>query len=110
MSLYSGLLNRLKESDMNELSLTDPDSRLMKDRGRKDVCYNTHMVVDSKNHVIVEYEATNNASDNDSLVGFAAGFSGQSPNDLPQLCVRMFLELKIEFKCSATTTHWHGKS
>jgi transposase len=67
MSLYSGLLNRLKESDMNELSLTDPDSRLMKDRGRMDVCYNTHMVVDSKNHVIVEYEATNNASDNNSL-------------------------------------------
>ena len=39
----------------------------MKDRGRMDVCYNTHIVVDSKNHIIVEYEATNNASDNNSL-------------------------------------------
>jgi len=67
MNQYSNLLCSLKESGENEVSLTDPDSRLMKDRGRMDVCYNTHMVVDSKNHIIVEYEATNNASDNNSL-------------------------------------------
>ena len=67
MNQYSSLLCSLKESGGNEVSLTDPDSRLMKDRGRMDVCYNTHMAVDSKSHIIVEYEVTNNASDNNSL-------------------------------------------
>jgi hypothetical protein len=67
MNLYSGLLRNLNESGKNEVSLTDPESRLMKDRGRLAVCFNTHVAVDSKEHMIVEYDVTNDAGDNNSL-------------------------------------------
>ena len=48
--LYSRLLSNLRESGQNEVSLTDPDSRLMKDRGKLDVCYNTHAAVLQRTH------------------------------------------------------------
>ena len=37
---YSELLRKLKESKQNEVSLVDPDCRLMKNRGRIEPCYN----------------------------------------------------------------------
>lgn len=67
METYAGLLHKLRESGENEVSLTDPDSRLMKDRGKLAVCYNAHIAVDSKEHMIVEYDVTNIAPDNVQL-------------------------------------------
>ena len=52
---YSELLNKLKESNQNEVSMVDPDRRLMKNRGRIEPCYNGQVAVDDKNHLIVDY-------------------------------------------------------
>jgi hypothetical protein len=51
------ILNKLKESNQNEVSLVDPDSKLMKHRGRAEPCYNSHVAVDDKNHLIVDTRA-----------------------------------------------------
>lgn len=64
---YSELLRKLKESKQNEVSLVDPDCRLMKNRGRIEPCYNGHVVVDDKNHLIVDYNVTNAPADNCQL-------------------------------------------
>ena len=43
-----------------QLSLTDPDSRLMKTNNmNRQVCYNVQTAVDTKNHLIVAHEVTN---------------------------------------------------
>lgn len=68
---YSRLLKRLQESKENEVSLTDPDSRLMKNRGRVEPCYNSHVAVDSKNHLIVDYKVNNISSDQNQLSSIA---------------------------------------
>ena len=60
-------LQKLEESGESQLSLTDPESRLMKDKGRSDVCYNVQTVVDSKNKMIVEYDVTNHENDSNLL-------------------------------------------
>ena len=52
-----------------EVSLTDPDSRLMKSasNGRLEVGYNVLTGVDSKNKMIVDYDVTNVSSDRREL-------------------------------------------
>jgi hypothetical protein len=64
---YSELLRKLKESKQNEISLVDPNCRLMKNRGRIEPCYNGQVAVDDKNHLIVDYNVTNAPADNCQL-------------------------------------------
>ena len=68
---YADLLRKLKESKQNEVSLVDPDSRLMKNRGKIEPCYNSHVAVDGKNHLIVDYNVTNAPADNCQLSAIA---------------------------------------
>jgi transposase len=70
---YSELLRKLKESKQNEVSLVDPDCRLMKNRGRIEPCYNGQVAVDDKNHLIVDYNVTNAPADNCQLSIIAKG-------------------------------------
>jgi transposase len=70
---YAELLRKLKESKQNEVSLVDPGSRLMKNRGRIEPCYNSHVAVDDKNHLIVDYNVTNAPADNCQLSAIAKG-------------------------------------
>jgi transposase len=70
---YTELLRKLKESSLNEVSLTDPESRLMKNRGKIEPCYNSHVAVDDKNHLIVDYNVTNAPADNCQLSSIAKG-------------------------------------
>jgi len=65
---YEGLKSRLENE--SEVSTVDPDGRLMRTggEGRKlDVCYNVQTVVDSKNHLIVDFEVSNCSSDANNL-------------------------------------------
>jgi transposase len=62
---------QIRETGEKEVSLTDPDSRLMKNQGRFEVCYNVRTAVDSKNKLIVEYEVSNAAGDQGQLSGVA---------------------------------------
>lgn len=59
--------NLMKETGQKEVSLTDPDSRLMKNNGKLDVCYNTEAAVDSKNKLVADYDVTNIAGDQGQL-------------------------------------------
>jgi transposase len=70
---YMELLGKLKESKQNEVSLFDPDCRLMKNRGRIEPCYNGQVAVDDKNHLIVDYNVTNAPADNCQLSSIAKG-------------------------------------
>ena len=62
---------QLKSGDDTQISLTDPDSRLMKTKGGLDVCLNVQTAVDSKNKMIVEFEVTNQAQDKNMLTPMA---------------------------------------
>jgi hypothetical protein len=65
---YVRAQDRMKETGQKEVSLTDPDSRLMKiDSQKLDVCYNAESAVDSKNHLVVDYDVTNDPNDRNQL-------------------------------------------
>jgi len=61
----------MEKSGQKEVALTDPDCRQMMNHGRVESCYNMQAAVDSKNHLIVNYLVTNEASDLNQLNGVA---------------------------------------
>ena len=68
---YEGYLKQLQESGESQLSLTDGDSRLMKSQGDKKVCFNGQIAVDSKHHLIVADDVTNEVNDLEQLAAMA---------------------------------------
>lgn len=60
---------KLDESGETQISLTDPDSRMMPVSGgrRTDVGYNVQVSVDAKHKLIVDHEVTNAVTDRDLL-------------------------------------------
>lgn len=68
---YQGLADELERRGTSEMSLTDPDSRLMSVGQGLDVCYNVRTAVDSKHKLILYHEVTNAHTDEGCLVPMA---------------------------------------
>ena len=65
---YEQVQNQMKTTGQKEVSLTDPDSRLMRvDSQRLEVSYNIQTSVDAKRHLIVDYDVINNSTDHHQL-------------------------------------------
>lgn len=60
---HEQLAQELEKSGDNQVSLTDPDAKLMKTARGSEVSYNVQTVVDSKLKLLVTYEVTNEGND-----------------------------------------------
>ena len=70
---YEELLEKLKRSGEKQISLTDADSRAMALTPKGEVSYNVQTAVDSKHHLIVAQDVTNEGLDNHQLFSMAQG-------------------------------------
>jgi hypothetical protein len=68
---YQGLQQKLNKSEDTQVSLTDPDSRMMKTHTGRDVAYNVQIATDSKNKLIVDYDVTSDENDQNHLSDMA---------------------------------------
>jgi transposase len=68
---YESKKKVLEEVGETQMSLTDPDSRLMKTKDGKNVCYNLQMAVDSKHKLIIAHEVINECNDQQQLLNMA---------------------------------------
>jgi len=66
-SEYQDLLKKLEDTGEKQVSLTDPDSRMMMTNQKFDVCYNVQTTIDDKNNLIVDYDVTNDVNDQKQL-------------------------------------------
>lgn len=64
---YQKLLKEMDESGQTQISLTDPDSRLMMNSQRVEVSYNMQITVDSKHKLILDHEVIDTAADQGQL-------------------------------------------
>jgi transposase len=62
---------KLDNSHQKYVSLTDPDCRLMKNERRIEPAYALQTAVDDKHSLIIDYELTNDAADNNHLSSVA---------------------------------------
>jgi len=67
------ILDKMEKNGQKEVALTDSDCRLMMNHGRVEAYYNLQAAVDSKNHLIVNYLVSNEASDLNQLSSMAIG-------------------------------------
>jgi transposase len=65
------LLAAMEKSPTGQVSLTDPDSRLLEKRDERTVGYNAQIAVDGAHHLIVAEEVTQEANDSQLLVPMA---------------------------------------
>jgi transposase len=68
---YEQVQQALLASGESQISLTDPDSRLMPVAMGVEVCYNVEVVVDSKHKLIVTHAVTTDVTDQDQLAPMA---------------------------------------
>ena len=68
---HEQLAEELEQSGERQISLTDPDAKLMKTARGSEVSYNVQTVVDSKLKLLVTYEVTNEGNDLGQLAKMA---------------------------------------
>lgn len=69
---YEGYRDMLEESGESQISLTDPDSRLMKANEGFCVGYNVQTAVDAGSHMIAGFQVTNNPTDHGQITSVAS--------------------------------------
>ena len=55
------------EKKTNQISLTDPESKLMKNNGKFEVCYNNQTAVDVESHLTIAMNTDDNPADVGSM-------------------------------------------
>lgn len=69
---YEGYRDTLEKSGESQISLTDPDSRLMKANEGFCVGYNVQTAVDAESHMIAGFQVTNSPTDHGQLTSVAS--------------------------------------
>jgi len=67
LARYESYRDHMEANGLAQISVTDPDSRLMKSKNGFIVGYNVQTSVDSETHMIDDYNLTNNATDHGQL-------------------------------------------
>ena len=78
LARYKGYLAELEASGESQLSVTDPDARLMKGKQGFVVAYNPQTAVNSATHLIDDYVMTNSPTDHGQLAPTLSGVAGEA--------------------------------
>ena len=74
---YKGYRELMERENLSQLSLTDADCRLMKNKNGMDTAYNVQTAVESETHLIVDYQMTNQVTDHGLLGSTAEGIKAE---------------------------------
>ncbi len=69
---YDKMIKKMDENGQTQISLTDPDSRMMKNQQNREVCYNSQIAVDDKYKLIVAHEVCNDINDYKQLYNMSS--------------------------------------
>ena len=67
LARYEGYQKLMEETGVSQLSITDADAKLMKNKNGFTVAYNPQTAVDSKTHLIRDFQMTNQVTDHGLL-------------------------------------------
>ena len=75
---YRGYREIMERDNLTQLSLTDADARLMKNKNGMDVSYNVQTAVSSETHLIMDYEVTNQVTDHGMMAPTTEGLQQEN--------------------------------
>ena len=64
---YSQLRQFMTDNNLSQITITDPDSRMMSSHGKSDISYNLQTSVDSKHSLITAVDVVNDVNDTNQL-------------------------------------------
>ena len=67
LKFLESIENKMLHDGTTQVSLTDPESRLMPDNGKFSVSFNNQVLADTKTHLITNFKLTNNPADLGSI-------------------------------------------
>ncbi len=79
---YEGYRQYMEENGLSQISLTDPEARLMKSRNGFMVAYNVQTAVDSETHIIKDFQVTDHPSDQGLLGSTLSGIKAGNPEEI----------------------------
>lgn len=79
---YEGYRQYMEENGLSQISLTDPEARLMKSKNGFMVAYNVQTAVDSETHIIKDFQVTNHPTDQGLLESTLTGIKAENPEEI----------------------------
>lgn len=79
---YKGYRELMIKEGLTQLSLTDPDCRLMKNKNGMDTAYNVQTAVDTETHMMLDYHMTNANTDHGQLAPTMEYIKGEHPDEV----------------------------
>lgn len=79
LARYEEYQKLMEETGASQLSLTDADARLMKNKNGFAVAYNPQTAVDSETHLIHDFQMTNQVTDHGLLASTLENIKAESP-------------------------------
>lgn len=106
---YKNIEQELKDSGQTQISIVDPDSRLMENKKNGlEMAYNVQTVVDSKHKLIADFEITQNPSDQGNLNSMSQkakeAFGLDEKDNLEILADKGYYNAKDLIKCDSNNT------
>lgn len=80
LAKYEYYQKYMEENGLSQMSLTDADARLMKNKNGFDVSYNPQTAVDSETHLIHDFQMTNQVTDHGLLASTMEGIKAENPD------------------------------
>lgn len=82
---YEGYQKLMEETGVSQLSLTDADSKLMKNKNGFAVAYNPQTAVDSNTHLIHDFNMTNRVTDHGLLAPTLENIKNENPDEIVEV-------------------------
>lgn len=79
---YEGYQKLMEETGVSQLSITDADAKLMKNKNGFTVAYNPQTAVDSETHLIRDFQMTNQVTDHGLLESTMQGIKSSEPEKI----------------------------
>jgi len=79
---YQGYRELMIREGLSQLSLTDPDCRLMKNKNGMDTAYNVQTAIDTETHMMLDYNMTNANTDHGLLAPTMEYIKSQHPDEI----------------------------
>lgn len=82
LARYEGYQKLMEETGASQLSITDADAKLMKNKNGFTVAYNPQTAVDSETHLIRDFKMTNQVTDHGLLESTMQGIKNSEPEKI----------------------------
>lgn len=80
LARYEGYRKQMEESGASQMSLTDADAKLMKNKNGFTVSYNPQTAVDSNTHLIHDFQMTNQVTDHGLIYSTLEYIKAENPD------------------------------